>query len=720
MDESVKVTPAAPTDALLSQWEVFRQRLHKRLLGEMTTNVASMQATEARRAIEWAVKENLPPGAVTREILDELQNRFIATLDKGPNEKRPTIQFYRQRSIGRRILEEPLLEEPPEPVMKKPVGRPKLNPPAPPAEDTTMARSNPDDELPELNPDGDEGDGGDEGGDDGDEGEPLDVRPSRRPKRQAVQTPVVMMQMPAPRRGATTRAAPPRSKLFNTPEKVRIYKRGMGGKRILINEYTTDDIGDMSLHVFIKEWIDPEFGDASGLTTYEAVGVNPHTGKDTTSASTVTIESQPQPEMANSPVGQVRDALGLIQEMQEMQGSKNTKQQELLAAAQAKAAGSGDMSQLMVLMLLDKFQNKNDQPDLMKVVELIQKRNDVNIPTLNSVPMGPPQPYVMPPMAPPQESPLEKLMATVLPLLLKPQPDFFEQMMKFQQMQNMMGGGGNANAAALAAIAHKLDAPRPAGGIEESLTMFEKLSTAVKTLAPQLNMGGLTGAIQTILTPELGKALGGVIAQGIEKQTAGPQSGAKTLPAAGAPAAPARPAIDPAIMSKVQVLRIAQTPPVQIAATIDLLSTMWSGQFKAQLEPALGQLLAGNVDPARAALHAILTDARPELAHGGFIDDVLRSMATQNNLPIPAALVQPAEAPAAPVVAGQPPVDPNTPAANAKVEVTTFVKPPEPPPEPYVEHQPMIPKPKLVTTPASPQDGDLGEPPIASPVPALA
>ncbi len=249
--------------------------------------------------------------------------------------------------------------------------------------------------------------------------------------------------------------------------------------------------------------------------------------------------------------------------------------------------------------------------------------------------------------------------------------------------------------------------------------MFEKLSTAVKTLAPQLNMGGLTGALQTILTPELGKAIGGMVAQGIEqKQAAG---AAKVLPG-GAPA-PAKPQIAPDIVQRVGALRIAQTPPVQIAATIDLVQTMWQGQFKAQLEPALGALMNGDVNPARQALNAVLTDARPELANGVFIDDVLRAMAVQTGMPIPPALVVPEKAPVAP------PVDASVAAPLiTPVPVTKFepVVVPDAPPveaeiEEYVEHAPMLPKKKeeVVAAPLPEHQQQL-DGADASPVPALA
>lgn len=500
-----------------------------------------------------------------------------------------------------------------------------------------------------------------------------EVPPSRRRAPAAARVQPIMVAMPAQRQRRVPVAAP-RPKVLPRSEKVRVYKRD-GGKRVYVNDYLTDDIGTQPLQVFLKEYVDPEMGDASGRTEYEVVEVDTQ-GRDKGMASRVIIESAPS-HTANDPLEQLRSAAQLVQELKEGERENLHEQQELLTEAKKKAL-SGEavnMNQLMMLMMMEKMmgggQGKDDT--LLKAAELLRQRGpNFQAPlsgfsgdTFNGPPpfQQPPPWAMMPPPPPPvpQSHATDKLIDLAIARLAQPPPEpkgLADTLKELAVLREFMGGGATSEVtslrAELAALRQKLDTPKEVGGIENALASFERLSTVVQSLAPKLNMGGLTGALQNILTPRLGEALGNMLASGIDpKQPAQPPQGQAqaALPAQTQPTPPSTPAPQPAaptqqlneqppaiVIDAVKALQIAQTHEVQVQRTVDLLQALYNSgvkRFVDTLEPALKELMQARFDAPRRVVYFIVADVRKELATPLFTDAVLAALITRAGADVP-------------------------------------------------------------------------------------
>lgn len=475
--------------------------------------------------------------------------------------------------------------------------------------------------------------------------------PKRRPAPRAQQVFVAMPQ----RRVATRGPATPRSTLLPRMEKVRIHKRGPGGARIYIGDYTTQDIGSMDLNRFIKEFVDPEHGDPSGTTKYEACPVNAQDKEHGTPAQ-ITISNGALPQQPDS-VSQIRDVVDLVNDLRSVATEEQRANQELMLEAKKKAMGNGDMSQLLMLMMMQNMSRpQNDVEGMVKVAEKLYGGGKSDHHGPSSMPM------FIPPPPPPANGHLDKMMELMLAKAMAPAPTFMEQMQQMQMMNQLLHPPNAMQAvvdtlkAEMAALraAVTAQAPQPAaapGSIDAALGTFEKLSTVVKTLAPTLNAGGITGMLQSVFTPELMKTVGNVaasalqnagvgVAPGAQPPTAPPQLAAGAQPPARAPAPPppAQPELPQAIVDAGNALRIAQTRDVQLQATTALLQAMYLGPFRQNLEPILQELMQGQVERARAVLGGILKEVRPDLNQPTFVEDTMKLLFTQNGVPLPPAL----------------------------------------------------------------------------------
>ena len=480
-----------------------------------------------------------------------------------------------------------------------------------------------------------------------------DIAPSRRRTRprstvQSVQ-PVIMMQaMKQPR--AKQPQQPPRNRLLKPQSKIRVYKRGEGGRRVLLSDYTTEEIGG-SLQKFLKEYVDPDYGEPSGVTRYEVVEVDDRDMERGAPAS-YTIESVQQ--QSNAPMDQLRDAVGLIAELREMEEVKASKNAELLTAAKKQALGNGDMSQMMMLLMMERMMGPRESGTEQVVLKMFEKMGLGGV-SVQPAPVSQPLPFTMPmppfqplPPMPQPPSTLDKLVEVAVAKLANP-PSLAEQLREFALLKELFGGGAGGNVemlTAIKALAIQAQQPREVSSMDAAVTTFEKLQNVVKVLSPQMNMGGLTGVLQGILTPKLTEVLGNTLADGLGKAT-----GALPGTATGQPAAqsqtgqsqPQAPAIPVEVRARLAALTIAQTRPAQVDATVSLIQTMWmSPVYKPALEPVLAALLQGNVGAGQQVVAAILQDSRPQLATADFVNEVLRTMAQRAGMPVPEALKVPA------------------------------------------------------------------------------
>ncbi len=498
-----------------------------------------------------------------------------------------------------------------------------------------------------------------------------------RPRRQAIPVQTVYVQAPAPgssrrRRTQAQPAAPQRrtlDSLLPTPEKLRIFVRLENGQRELVNDYSLDDLGDMKVKEFITAYVDPEYGNESGTTKYEAYKVDPRTDRELPPVHEFTVHSRNPPQSSNDPFSTIHRAVDLMNTLK-----ASTTQAEppnpLLQAAQQKAVAGGDMMSLMMLMMMEKSmapKASNDGELLKMVLERLDKIEGrrPNSPSPDFGPPAPPPMWSMPPMPmppPPPPAAESKLLDIALAKLVNP-PSFVDQLKEMVTLQQLMGGGQQNTL--LTQLVHEVAALKGApaagrvSGLEEAVATFEKVGTMVKALAPQVGGGGesagIGSALQNIITPKLGQALGDALAGGIEKQKA-QQQGAQAPAAQGtAPAAPAAPAArDPnkppspppaAVLEAVRAAQVAQTHEVRVERFLDIVQTMFTSAdpyYSAKLQPALEGLNQAEkgvefLTPARVTAFFLAADTVGQHATPEFVDDALVALAKRFGVATPPA-----------------------------------------------------------------------------------
>lgn len=482
-----------------------------------------------------------------------------------------------------------------------------------------------------------------------DEEAPLDEvdtqPPSRRARPQRIQQPqVVYVQPPPPPRAKTQRPqSPPRNSFFPSQDMVcRIYKRAAGGRRSLIGEYTKDDIGGMSLPAFVKEYIDPENNEPTGRTTYECIQVDSRS-QEVGRAYPVTIESAPQEQ---GPLGQVREVFDLFQEMRAGEEEKAQQNNELLGEMKKKAMSNNDFGPMMMLFMMERMMAppKRDEETMFRVLEKMGIGKDAHssVP-MAAMPMPMSMPMPLPPPVPAPSSALDKLMEASIAAMLKPAPSFFEQLREMQAMQQLMHPPQPALnpelTALLRLLAERQAQPKEVGAIDGMMLQFEKLNTMVKTLAPQMNMGGWAAPIQGILgNPEVQKALANVVGgiggppvKGTQPQLVAQQPQQPAPIPLTVQQQPQNPKPTPEMLDAAKKLAIAQTLEFRVAALQELLTAMYmSPTYQPVIEPVLKEAMEkGNVLPAQQFIHMLLTEVNPSLATMELVNATLRSMAMQ-------------------------------------------------------------------------------------------
>ena len=430
------------------------------------------------------------------------------------------------------------------------------------------------------------------------------------------------------------RPASPVSRLMPRNEKIAVYRRTGTGKRNWLQEYTVEEIGG-SLQKFVKEFVDPAFGDRNAeVNTYEVYEVGPD-GKERGQPASIEIENYDAAPPSNDPLQNARGALELIEDIREMEAQRRAPQQELLDEMKRKAAGGGDMNNMMMLMMMERLMGGSGGTSPEALVKLVlEKMSGGGTPI--TIPMA------APPMGPSTPSALDKVIEALLANSLKPPPppkSLAEQMGELKMMMSVFQPQASTVSpelvAVLARMNEKLDKPR--GGIEEALGTFDKLTGVVKQLAPQVNMGGIAGAIQHVLTPELGKAVGNMLAGGITKaqESIGKTGGATTQTVNAQPVASVATTTSPqseqtpeAIRTSVKAFHAEKDETKARAALLDVLLKMYEHPpLKTRLDEVLQAVLNGSFDPARGTLKDIvMSSGRPDLATPVFIDRTLAQL----------------------------------------------------------------------------------------------
>lgn len=688
--------PATPSDL----WAAVLQRVEEFLDRTSKAGGKFRRVTEARKFVAWLNTQGLTPEWVAENSVETLKrwDKHVGVPETG----KLTINQGMAKAAAKIVLTEEDNMRNNRPLPPKQVAQP------PPPEDEAE----------------DEGEFEDE--DETEETEADVVPPSQR-KQQRAAAPQQQVQMappppqmyaapppgyypppygyPPPPKGKVGRpSSNPNSLTYRPPgapvpggslsrlispqmrEKVRVYRRIAGGKREFLNDYTVQEI-DGSLEKFIHEFVDPDFGDGNQQeNTYDVFEVGPD-GKDRGQPVSITVLNREvqQNTNPNDPLAQARSALELLQDVRAIDSERHEQSQALLDEFKKKAVNGGDMNSMMMLMMMERFMGGNGGSSgtegvVLKVLEKLNANGG--------------SPVVIPAAPPPAgPSALDKVVEALLANSLKPPPQpktIIEQMGELKMMMEILKPAQQSPVppelvSLLAKMNEKLDKPR--GGVEEALSHFERIRGMVKELAPQVNAGGITGAIQSIITPELGTALGRVVAQGINKAQEMAQGAAGAPGTPGAPAQrpiqhaqPAQPVqatqnpqpqgIPPEVEKAIRAFQGEKDEMKAREALVVMLFTMYQTmpQQQARLDPVLQAVLNGDFNPARQALKEILlASQRPELVTDVFIDRTIAALITNAGGTPPKELLHEAKvvqlAPPAPAQAAVPSVPYDIPTA---------------------------------------------------------
>lgn len=508
-------------------------------------------------------------------------------------------------------------------------------------------------EEEEFEEDDEEGGEDDEEFEEDDEEEP-EPEPAPRKKRAGRQQ-VIQVAIPPPRaRGA--RAEPRSKKLFDRPQEVKLFKMDDYGKRVEIGVYTAEDIAGRSLKDWIEDVIHPRFYNENSDTEYLVYEMSAD-GKLRPQPFKYNVEMDDQPqENARDPLNTVRSAFSLFNELRGPQ-QEQEKNPALVGLAQQKAA-SGDLSGVMMAMMMEKLFSQQSKPNddaLFKILEYIKGQQA-------PAQMGPPPgwgpgPGWGPPPAPAASSSLDKVVELAVSKLVSGPPTFAQQMAEFAQMQQFLKPQDTETVTLLrqeiAALKQAIANGNrgPTGGLDESVASFEKITTLVKTLAPQVGGNeGFAGFLRGVLTPQVGQALRDAVTGAPPQQPQAPGQPAQQQAPQQQQRDPRKPPnpVPPAVMDAVKAIHIAQTAPARaerFAEFVIAMATSNDPYYNALLAPsftAMQQPVIGvnELTPVRKLAMQLIWEQKREWATPEFADACIAALATKAGAQMPDALVQ--------------------------------------------------------------------------------
>lgn len=577
-------------------------------------------------------------------------------------------------------------------------------------------------------------------------------QPAPRKRGRPVQ-PKVIVQMPknfgrTPRAAGEPRARGGLNAMLPRTTTIRIFKRDEDGRRQAIDDYTSDEIGDMDVKKFVEKYIDEKHGNApdeNGIATTEyTIFELDQRGREKPGPAVFTLRVEVgQPQGGSEPTDQLGKSLSTLKRAKQVlsEFEEEDPRKPYFEEAQRQAAGKGDMQQMMMLAMMEKLFSQNTTSRSDRMLELILERTGL-VPPRDAGPMA-----MMPPMPPPNWGPppplpvsppsaIDKVLEVAIARMASPGPSFADQMKDMLTFQQMMGGvrqGDPQLTQALSDLAKQMrelqaNQGRAPGSLEETVAGFEKIQTLVKSLAPEVGgAGGIGGFIKGLLTPEVGSIIAAAIKppeQGQKPQT----PGTPAPPDASAPApAPARDPRKPpnptpkAVVEALNAFKMAQTREHQVERFIDVVFAMYMTQdpfYLGFLGPAFEALNQADksaefLKTPRVTAMRLLAEMRPELADPAFVDATLASMAMRAGAKLPETLTSTTGSWTVdfrgnfmPLEKVGPPVESTPP----------YV--PQPPPEfrAVVASAPSVPA--TTAESLSPAPNDLPPPPVAVPDPA--
>ena len=668
-------------------WADAQRHLQESLIrrGRKLSGVSRYLAC-ARRFCAWAEEKGLSPATVGEHkaplnIVDDFREHLSAIGVKPPTLHTEMTVARSMVALCRGELDESAQPgEPTESAVEPAAARVELQA----VEDEMQSQGE--------GPDGTKGDDGiddPENGTDTPDGEGLEQPegdstqaemqiPARRTRGSNTINLRIGTQQPRQRKppGAASGNYNPLNRVFRPADtaKVRISKRNREGKLVTINDYTAREVqGDP--YSFIKKWVDPNHKEPSGITTYYVHRVGPN-NEDQGSPMEVNIESEVEAPPQDG-LDQVQRAMGLVQEVREMESSRSGEMKEVLELAKQRIAqgreggGMGDI--LMLGMMQRMFEGGTGKEHnlfdaALKIAQQMRPAEATSGPTPPPTPVNELKGVVEALLAHSLKAPEQKDLVgqlkdlVVLKELFQPAKNEAVEMLR-EEMKAMRQD-----------LARLGQAPAP-GSFAGALDQVKQIAEGLRTVAPMFNMGGIGGIIQAIMGSPMAKEVASGIGAAVQKAMAQqmppgqpPQMSQSQLPAgapAHSPVALATP--EPAILH-MRTLQQAKEEHEQIASACWALKAHFDDpSWQPRLLPALQAMASGNLAIARQMVKEFVSPIRADLANDIFVEKVvqtlLRIIQGQAVGPAPAAPSPPAEAEPVPEPVATAPPPPEPPAA---------------------------------------------------------
>lgn len=453
-----------------------------------------------------------------------------------------------------------------------------------------------------------------------------------------------------------------------TANRVRVYKRDRTGKRVYLEDFSLDDIGKQPMPKFLKEFVDPQFKDPSGITQYEVFKVGADE-QDIGPGYEFRIESEPVGS-PDDPMSKAREALDMVQQMSERMSNHGKKEtDDMLSRVAEKRAESGSMSDMMALMMMREMaggKRGGEEETLMRVLDKLRP----NAPAASMPPM------MTPPAAVPSE--LAPVVAELIKTVTAPReqvkpPSLTEELQKLALLKDMFQPKSDGTAEMLKALLDEIRASRTQPtGVAAIANSFKETMELVKTLAPAVNMGTSGGWLKDVITPAVAQTFAAAFGN-VASKIMSNAPGVNVQPQASNANAPPPPGPPAAAQPHIAALKVARTEPEQIAATTLVLQAYYSDPaWQPQLEPVAQKLLAGDYEPTRRVIGDMLMAFRKDIASREMAEKIVQAIVTQ---------LRSSGAPVAP--------EPNAPSQDAQVvqfpkkeeaAVATPTEPPSPAP----------------------------------------
>ena len=406
----------------------------------------------------------------------------------------------------------------------------------------------------------------------------------------------------------------------NSSMRVRVYKRDRAGKLVYLEDYSLDDIGKQPMPKFLKEYVDPQFKDPSGTTTYNVFKVGADE-QEIGPAFEFRVESEPTVN-PDDPLAKAREAMEMVNDFAKRDGDRDNMMKSVLEKVAEKRAESGSMSDLMALIMMKDMmggKKSGDEETLMRVLEKLRPSSAL-------------PPMQMPMLPSPGPSELAPVVAQLMKTVTEPkaQPTLAEELQKLAALKDIFAPKQETSTTdrLLTELLSEMRSQRSAPGVSSIAQSFKDTVELVKTLAPAVNMGSTGSWLKDVITPAVAQTFAAALGSAASKVMANAPGVIANAPVTAANAPTNQPPA--AALPHIQALKTAATEPEQIASTVLILQAYYQDPaWQPKLDPVSQRLLAGDYEPTRRVIGDMLLAFRKDIATKEFAEKVVRAIVVQ-------------------------------------------------------------------------------------------